>query len=53
MEALRLMSSFGLAPRGIVHIGANDGQEFEAYLASGAETDRHLDEVEIYARPTS
>lgn len=38
MEALQLMKSFGLGPTGIVHIGANYGQEYEDYRASGAET---------------
>lgn len=38
MEALHLLNSFGLAPTGILHVGANYGQEFEAYRNSGAET---------------
>ncbi|WP_036262303.1 FkbM family methyltransferase [Methylocapsa aurea] len=38
MEALRLLKSFGLSPDGIIHVGANYGQEFEAYQNSGAET---------------
>jgi FkbM family methyltransferase len=36
MLALDLMQSFGVAPRGIIHVGANDGAEFEAYRGVGA-----------------
>jgi hypothetical protein len=38
MEALQLLSSFGVSPTGIIHVGANYGQEFEAYRDSGAKT---------------
>jgi FkbM family methyltransferase len=38
VEALQLLSSFGMSPTGIIHVGANYGQEFEAYRDSGAET---------------
>jgi FkbM family methyltransferase len=44
MEALQLMKSFGLGPTGIVHIGANYGQEYEEYLASAAD-------IVVYVEP--
>jgi FkbM family methyltransferase len=50
MEALNILRGFGIWPRGIIHVGANTGQEFEAYLASNAETVVYIEPIQdVYA----
>lgn len=51
MEVLDLLRGFGVAPRGIIHVGANTGQEFDAYLASNAETVVYIEAIQrVYER---
>ncbi|ACK51654.1 methyltransferase FkbM family [Methylocella silvestris BL2] len=38
MEALSLLQEFEIHPSGIIHVGANDGLEFDAYRQSRADT---------------
>jgi FkbM family methyltransferase len=38
VEALHLLKAFDISPKGIVHVGANDGLEFDAYRESNADT---------------
>jgi FkbM family methyltransferase len=50
MEALRLLGGFGIVPRGVIHVGANTGQEFEAYAATNAETVVYIEPIQaVYA----
>ena len=39
------MSRFGIPPRVIIHVGANRGQEFEAYKACGAKTAVYIEPI--------
>ncbi|QFU74440.1 FkbM family methyltransferase [Halioglobus maricola] len=46
MKDFKTIRSFGVTPRGIIHVGANTGQEFEVYRSSEA---RHV----VYVEPIS
>lgn len=46
MEQLKLMGSFGIEPTGILHVGANTGQEFETYRQSGTPTVVYVEPVD-------
>ena len=37
MDALRLLSDFGIQPKAVIHVGASEGQERGSYVASGVE----------------
>ena len=45
MQSLTLLSKFGIRPRGIIHVGANYGQEFESYKSSEAETVIYIEPI--------
>lgn len=49
MEALAFLGNFGLSPIGIIHVGANYGQEYEDYRNSSATTVIYIEPItEIY-----
>jgi FkbM family methyltransferase len=46
MEALHLLKGFGIFPQGIIHVGANTGQEFDEYAASNAQTVVYIEPIQ-------
>lgn len=40
-----MLLKFGIRPRGIIHVGANYGQEFDAYRSSLAETVLYIEPI--------
>ena len=47
MQALRILNRFGIIPFGIIHVGANDGAEFEAYRDARAETVVYIEPISL------
>ena len=51
MEALPLLNEYGILPKGIIHVGANDGREFEAYRAWNPEIAVYIEPISsVYAK---